>query len=614
MPQTSSPTSFPRRALWQLVVCLAALISSSVTQAQFASVAPPEPIYWKQNLLTVPYQWTGGANGSAPKSVWLYVSKDRGVTWNRIGDAQPQLLAFNYRAEADGEYWFAIRTTDASGRDTRLVAVPGSAAAIQPELRVIVDTTMPRFASLSSALRSDGTLEVRWRVVDANLQAHSCNVELQQDAAGDWKPVPLTSASEAGLGVWDGLATVQVALGQRPTAVRATVVDLAGNRAIYQSAVTAAPTADVVTAGSGNASSGSIPSITPHVDAAPGWVSNSAPPLADLSLNGPAQSQLWPADHSAGFTNVVSGDSGSPSVPAITYGAPLGVGAASPPLLASEDGTSNIPAPRSDDRPLGNVPAQRDQPFAPLEPFRQVSMARTSTADDANTPISVAAAPVEPDSPPVAKLVNSRTFALEYELAEVGENGVSKVELWGTRDGGDSWQSYAVDDDNRSPLSVTVDGEGEYGFRIVVEGAGGLGEFPPQPGDKPELLVRVDLEPPQAQITSVDADLHSAARQLVVRWDVEDDNLESRPVSLFYSSRPAGPWTPITSSLENVGEYNWPLERHVPRRLYLKLEARDTAGNVAVYQSTEPFTVESKPSVARVQRLPPLDDSIRPLP
>ena len=119
-----------------------------------------------------------------PKSVWLFVSKDRGATWQQISDAKPQVLAFNYRAEADGEYWFAIRTTDASGRDATCRRARASGA-MQPELRVIVDTTMPRFESLSGQLRNDGTLEIRWRVTDANLDAHSCNVEVQADALGE---------------------------------------------------------------------------------------------------------------------------------------------------------------------------------------------------------------------------------------------------------------------------------------------------------------------------------------------------------------------------------------------------------------------------------------------
>jgi hypothetical protein len=604
-----------RRAIRAILfVCVASVAVFSVAPAQVAGAVTPEPIYWRQNLLTVPYQWSGGANGSAPKTVWLYVSKDRGATWNQISDAQPQILAFNYRAEADGEYWFAIRTLDSRGQDLRLAPVSGSAAAMEPELRVVVDTTMPKFDGLTGTLYGDGTLDVRWRVADLNLHANSCQVEVQQDAAGDWRPVPLVSALETSPSVWDGSASTQFKSGERPTAVRATVVDLAGNRALYQSAVTDATTRDIQNRRRDQASAGSTLSDAPF-DAAPGWVSGSAPSSASLALEGPAQSQVWPTDRSASSLRVASEIDNPSSGPAISYGTPLGVTAGSPLSPPPIGAVGGIPTPQTDDQPLGNVPAQHDQPFTSLSPFRQVSTTHSVAADDIDVPITSSADSAMPPTPrPAIKLVNSRTFALEYELAEVDGNGVSRVELWGTPDDGQTWRSYAVDDDNRSPISVTVDGEGNYGFRIVVENAGGVSGFPPQPGDQPELLVEVDLEPPQAQITAVDVDPHSSVRQLVVHWEAGDDNLAPRPISLFYSSRPAGPWTAIATSLENASEYRWQLERYVPRWIYLKLEARDLAGNVSAYQSTEPIAVESEPTVARIQRLPPVDDSTGPLP
>jgi hypothetical protein len=566
----------------------------------------PEPIYWRQNLLTVPYQWRGGANGNSPTSVWLYVSRDRGATWNQISDAQPQILAFNYRAEADGEYWFAIRTLDARGRDLPPGTLPGvTVAPLEPELRVIVDTTMPRFDGLTGTLHHDGTLEARWRVADANLQADSCRVEVQQDQAGDWRPVPLVNAMETTTGVWDGIASIHLAPQQRPTAVRATVVDLAGNRALYQSALTTATATDAKNRFQSHDSTDSSAAIAPPVDVAPGWVSSSAPTAADLAIDRSVQPQLWPADRTASSMRKSSDPDRGPSGLAITYGAPL----------APVDVVSGIPTPQTDDQPLGNVPAQQHKTFTSHVPFRQVSTLHAATAAGTDLPTAqppTSATPVA--SPAAIKLVNSRTFALEYELAEVGGSGVLKVELWGTRDNGETWRSYAVDDDNRSPLTVTVDGTGEYGFRIAVDGAGGVGGFPPQSGDRPELVVGVDLEPPQSLITTVDVDAHRDPRQLVVHWEAEDDNLVPRPISLFYSSRPAGPWTAIATSLENVGEYDWPLERHVPRQVYLKLEARDMAGNVSAFQTTEPVAIESEPSLARIQRLPPVSDPVRRLP
>jgi hypothetical protein len=44
--------------------------------------------------------------------------------------------------------------------------------------------------------------------------------------------------------------------------------------------------------------------------------------------------------------------------------------------------------------------------------------------------------------------------------------------------------------------------------------------------------------------------------------------------------------------LENTGEYAWRVERFVPSRVYLRLEARDKAGNLAAYQTADPVAIE----------------------
>jgi hypothetical protein len=288
------------------------------------------------------------------------------------------------------------------------------------------------------------------------------------------------------------------------------------------------------------------------------------------------------------------------------YGAPLEVAAAEPATIDSQENGLEIPQPETEDRPLGNVPPQRDPELEPSRPFHQVSMshARVQT-ESASRSLEVDVSPLP--SNPLCRLVNSRTFALEYELDEIGAVGVAKVELWGTRDGGQTWRYFATDDDNRSPFDVTVDDEGEYGFSIVVSGTGGSNGLPPKAGDTPALWVNVDRQSPIAQILSVNATRGDTEGELTVRWQADDDNLEPRPIALYYSSRPAGPWTTIATELENSGEFRWPLERHVPRKIYLKLEAGDTAGNVAIFQTSEPLVVEQEPAVANWLRLPPVE-------
>src|SRR4029077_6326033 len=84
------------------------------------------------------------------------------------------------------------------------------------------------------------------------------------------------------------------------------------------------------------------------------------------------------------------------------------------------------------------------------------------------------------------RMVNSRSFDLDYDIDGIGPSGIAKVELWGTRDGGRNWASFRLDNDNRSPIHTTVDGEGLYGFRMVVQSGNGLGGRAPQAGDSPD--------------------------------------------------------------------------------------------------------------------------------
>jgi hypothetical protein len=254
--------------------------------------------------------------------------------------------------------------------------------------------------------------------------------------------------------------------------------------------------------------------------------------------------------------------------------------------------------------------------FAALDPFRQTSSVKRLPAPNLSTPTTTASAPlpfsaIAPVSDPQpgphqVKRVGSRTFALEYDLDDTGRWGVSKVELWGTRDGGKSWHSFVVDDDHRSPLVVTVDDQGLYGFRIAVDIAGSAPATPPSRGDLPELWVAVDLHRPVVELTEIERGDGNLGDHLIFHWKVADDNLEPRPIALFYSSRPTGPWSAIATNLEDTGEYAWRVERFVPARFYVRLEARDTAGNLAAFQTREPVDFAPLSSPGRLRAAEPL--------
>jgi hypothetical protein len=202
------------------------------------------------------------------------------------------------------------------------------------------------------------------------------------------------------------------------------------------------------------------------------------------------------------------------------------------------------------------------------------------------------------------RMIGSRQFELEYEVESVGPSGVGRVALWGTRDGGRTWSDYAIDPDNRSPMNVTVGGEGIYGFRILVQSGSGFGGRPPAEGDLPDIWVGVDTTRPTCRITATE--LSADGSELEVRFEAFDDVLEPRPVALLFSPVPGGAWTPIASGLENTGSYRWRLDNRVPDRIVLRLEVRDEAGNVGTFETPEPLALDRHRPAGRIRGVRPL--------
>jgi len=185
-------------------------------------------------------------------------------------------------------------------------------------------------------------------------------------------------------------------------------------------------------------------------------------------------------------------------------------------------------------------------------------------------------------------MTTASRFQLEYDVESVGPAGIAEVQLWGTQNGGRRWKLWHTDEDNQSPLEVTVPGEGIFGFRVVVIGNNGLAGQSPSAGDLADLWVGVDTTNPTARLTSAVYGEGRYAGQLDIRWDANDQWFSERPVTLLFSEHPQGPWSTIASGLPNTGQYYWAVEPRIPQKIYLRIEVRDRAGNRGDYQLTQP--------------------------
>jgi hypothetical protein len=209
------------------------------------------------------------------------------------------------------------------------------------------------------------------------------------------------------------------------------------------------------------------------------------------------------------------------------------------------------------------------------------------------------------------QMTRATRFQLHYDVDAVGPSGVDEVQLWATADGGQTWRPWGTDDDLKSPFDVVVEEEGIFGFHVVVIGRNGLAGRKPRTGDLADMYVGVDTKKPLAKLTAAAYGEGDQAGKLLIRWEASDAYLDPRPITLKFSEDPAGPWTIIASGLPNSGEFAWPADAQVPAAVYLQLEVRDEAGNMATDQTADPVRIEGLAPKARIRGIQPIQDADR---
>jgi hypothetical protein len=300
----------------------------------------------------------------------------------------------------------------------------------------------------------------------------------------------------------------------------------------------------------------------------------------------------------------------------------LGDGRAAPPGAALGDRPDwEEPPPRVApiaSRSRGGDATYDDDPFASVKGRDRRVSARDSYpggADESGGGEVSGFVPVPEDDPPASRrgggsgdqtlLVGSPRFPLQYEVADAGPSGVSKVQLWVTHDGGRTWYPQAEDPDRETPYQVDLGGEGTFGLWLAVQGLSGLGDPPPAPGDRPQIWVEVDSTPPVVQVDPPRIGTGRSAGKVLVTWRASDPHLGSRPVHLSYRADGGdGPWTRIVGPIENTGQYIWVVPPGVPPRFRVRVEVDDTLGHRGAAE-TGPIVVDRARPKARIIGLDP---------
>jgi hypothetical protein len=198
---------------WVLGLAMSAANAAPPPASTRSSRVPT--IYHKSRSFRIPFN-VDPAERSRLKEVQLWVSNDDGFTWKPNTATTPDRPSFTFKATADDEYWFAVRTLDTQGH-----LYPSDNEQVEPSMKVIVDTKPPSLV-IESDGRRGSVASVRWEVHDENLVLGSLVIEYQVDGAEKWRKVTISRLALIGSETWDA-GTAE------PLKVRAQIEDRAGN-------------------------------------------------------------------------------------------------------------------------------------------------------------------------------------------------------------------------------------------------------------------------------------------------------------------------------------------------------------------------------------------------
>ncbi len=537
-----------------------------------AAGAPITPFELDERTFLLSYQnLMTPQNTSAAKEIRLYASRDRGKTWQLYQKAgtpqitQPETQTFTIKVANDGEYWFSFRMLDAREREH-----PSAAPVTQVVVKEVKKANTPG-VTVPGGGSFAGNGSPAGGAAGASLTGHS--VVRQPIQRPQWSP---DSNSGPVLGGASGSGrTVGATAGE---SFRDSVpFSVAQMDAVYANSERMLPvyriqrpepiqreaakpvTADGNALGSGAAESMKTTGAAGNVPGAGTLPESFA--LTDNTLDGmSAAGEMIDLSALPGVSDPESESLSAGRIPEMT------------PAKTPEK------APSGEDSPENSFAANI---FASLEGPINSAKSHESHIQYTNNP----------------------RVEVEYDVSNVGSSGVGRVELWGTLDGGQSWNFLAEDKDRESPIPVDLKAEGDYGLQIVVLNGAGVGSDRPVAGSLPQMQVTFDRTPPQLVIQSVR--LLADFGELEVRWDAADQNFGPQCVVLSWSESLDGKWRAITSqAVPNDGVHTWSIPENLPGKIFVRVDAVDLAGNATSLVTGPVITDLSRPTATILNAKP----------
>ncbi len=531
-----------RTTLWLLAACwLGGLVT----------VEADERLFVRQQQFRIPFELSKAESPDREaKEVQLWFRPEQGA-WSLYTTVSPDRDHFVYQGEWQGEIWFVVRTITFGGER---LPPDNSAKDTVPELKVVIDREPPQI-SLEAMRGEAGQLVISWDVFeDYPLGKRPLIQSRPADTDEPWQTVAVS-------GGWSG--RTELPPQQDALEIRATAVDRAGNA----SAVIARfdpQRSERVRGQQAAADSQAIEEARKRATQSP------APQMADQrSVDRVAYEVSRPeAPRRGGEPGLTSAADLFPGREAPSTGGRMGLNERPEDL----DRSPGMPPPTRGETP-GRPAPQAPPRFEPPEGIKPY-------------------------------LVDYPRFELHYDTAKLAPEGAEQIEIWGTADGGQTWELFALDEDGRSPAQVEVPGDGVYGFRYVARGGRvPAGQRQPSAGDRPEIWIEVDASEPEVEILGITDTNTARRREIEIRWKADDHNLLDRPIAVYFSYAPNGPWNPLASELENTGRFVWPNSEFNHRVLYFRVEARDRNGYVGYAEASNQSAARKANSLEAASRL-----------
>ncbi len=481
------------------------------------------------------------------QEIRLYSKDHPASPWVMYEKAPPSQRAFTFKAPADGEYWFTMVTVDKQGR-----SFPSDLRNEPAGLSIVIDTQAPlvEFTNLGSG--SEGQM-IQIDVADANLE----NVRFSYQA-GD--------KGFRSLEPMAGRANIYCIPSQAVCTglVQVVAEDLAHNQTTRQKQISRMKSTR--TQASNTQPIGINAQTVPTIELNPG--THDVPKALPKDLNTAPPIGVDPVHQVQKIT----------PLPQERQFSPRPNGSEGPRWI--------------DDKSSDPVKTTSDKPRDPI-----VDGGVTQTASTTPRIINGSASPTSPTTPTAAKnmaqrrqIVSSAKISLNYQIEDAAPTSVARIEVWVTRDQGQTWHKHSEVSGQKSPIEVQLPGDGVYGLILIPNN--GTSAAPPPTGDQPDAFwIEVDTTKPALQINEIQTSHDQGQTVVQIRWTAKDKNLAEAPVDLFFAATPQGKWLEIAKGLPAEGQYRWTPPAGLGSQVHLQLIARDSAGNTTVCGTLEPVSI-----------------------